>query len=425
MLGRLADPNARALLVDLPPGLGLDVAVHLRLPDPGSLTSASGRITIDGSTAHPRTEHEEFGSGSGHAVFTAPVVSEGVGQPPGSETYQAGRNEFGTAGGWNIALFAQGARESEIEQGTGNESGGKALRATTTDTAREGVTSTWMHQAEFRIIASPGKFSIGKQKAVVDAAFDAGYVIRRNDRGTELPAALVTATKDFAERDTEWTTALDQERAARATLTQATQAAQERRAAAAQKQEAEQVWRAAVAQEQAAQRAWWQAKQTYELELARARTEPECAAGPADASITISDDAPTRMRARYALYPLVSKVLEAKRQGYEPRVRYVVQGDLDADGKMESPAKRDFSYLAGELKDKLRIAQWHIPERFRFTPSDVGLLATPQFLPATGPTRIDIWIDVPEAPTDTSTEDETSPEDPEGPKWEAKADASE
>ncbi|WP_446689109.1 WXG100-like domain-containing protein [Saccharopolyspora phatthalungensis] len=403
LLGRLADPHAQALLVDLPPQLGVDVAVHLRIPDRGTLTSTSGRISMGGSMATPETEYDEVSTGGRHVLSMVPLIAGGVSHPKASDDHEKSDKAFASAGGWNLPLFALGTREYEGGQSLWSESAGKKLPDKTADSPLKGITSTWMHGAEFRIVASPGKYSVGKQTAVVDAGFEAGYVIRRGDRGIELPAALVSATKEFAERGAKWTDAIDQERAARVTLSQATAAElqakvavaeQERREATARKLVAKQRWSEAMAREQAAQRAWWQAKRTYELELAIARTEPTLAGAPADARVTVGEDAPSRVRARHALYPVMDKVLEARRQGYQPRVRYVVHGDLNARDDNESQAKKDFSYVANELKDKLRIAQWNIPEDNRFGPSDVGLVATPQFLPAEGPTRVEIWIDV-------------------------------
>ncbi len=109
------------------------------------------------------------------------------------------------------------------------------------------------------------------------------------------------------------------------------------------------------------------------------------------------------MRARYVLYPLINTLLDAKRQGHHPRVRFTVHGDLTPHDNQESQAKQDFAYITRELTDKLRIAQGHLPEPARHTPTDVGLIATPQFLPAIGPTRIHIWIDTPDPPTDPPT----------------------
>ncbi|EQD82669.1 hypothetical protein N599_29395 [Saccharopolyspora erythraea D] len=470
LLGPLAARGTHAVEVELPDWLGVDVAIAVRL-DRGTLTSTSGRINLGGQPTTSETEQDAVSSGNGHAVFAAPFVAGGVSQPEGAETYEEGRNPFGSVGDWNIPLRSLGAHESELEQEAEEHATGASGRGTSTDYSLKDITSTWSHRAEFRIIAS------GKRTAVGDVPFEAGYVIRRGDRGDELPAELVAATRQFAESDREWTAATYQEHAAHFHLSRAeadeakakreadelaqheaearrqadewgrresvawtqaagpewhgdavgreaaegvwrdaavgkeaaeevrreaeaaNRAAQQRwQEAVASKQAAEQLWNEAARRKQVAEQTWWQAKQYYEFQLAKARTESDLAGGPADVSVTFPDDADTLPLSKLVeLNGVTRKALDhAVETGRPARIRYVVHGDLRAvDEAHQSRAKRDFSEAMGQLRRSLNLVQAGMgtPNHARLGPEAVGLYATPQFLHSEGPTRVQIWVE--------------------------------
>lgn len=248
------------------------------------------------------------------------------------------------------------------------------------------------------MLATPAQHSIGKRRAGVSAKFGVGYVIRRSDRGGELPAGLVAATKEFADRDQEWASASDQKRAADFHLSQATQAEQRADegkllAAADRRLTAQQASDEADARARDAEDKWWQAKRHYETQLAHARTDPALAGAPSDASLTISEDPGTQVRNRLALFRVAQKAVDATRDGRRPRARYVVRGNLDRRPDGGSQAGHDFSRVTRDLHSKLALAQSDLPSGARFNANDVGLTAPPQFLHAEGPTRVEIWIE--------------------------------
>ncbi|WP_143061313.1 hypothetical protein [Saccharopolyspora shandongensis] len=413
LLKRFADLDAKSVSVQLPPGLGVNLDLYLKIPDRGALASTSGRIKLDGSEPNSHSADEkERGSGSGHAVAVAPFFAGGVSHPEGAKTYEEGRHAFGQAGDWNMPLISRGGHESESEHKEESETDHESIPKESADSPLKDITSTWLHGAEFLMVATPAEHSIGKRRAAVGAMFESGYVIRRSDRGNELPDELVAATRNFAERDQEWTSASDQQRVAHFTLSQATQAAQradrekleeaearkqadrEELLAAEARKQAEQARDEADTRTQIAERKWWQAKQHYETQLAHARTDdPALAGAPSDASVTIRKDAQGRLQDRYAMFPVAKKAVDAKREGRQPRARYVVRGDLDRRADGASQAARDFSLVTRDLEGMLDLAQKDRPKGARLKADEAGLIAQPQFLHAEGPTRVEISIE--------------------------------
>ncbi|WP_395474514.1 hypothetical protein [Saccharopolyspora spinosa] len=71
--------------VELPPGLGVNLDLYLKIPDRGAVTSTSGRIKLDGSAHIRSADEQETGSASGHAVFAAPFNAGGVSHPEGAD----------------------------------------------------------------------------------------------------------------------------------------------------------------------------------------------------------------------------------------------------------------------------------------------------------------------------------------------------
>ncbi|MFD0490259.1 helix-turn-helix domain-containing protein [Saccharopolyspora spinosporotrichia] len=179
----------------------------------------------------------------------------------------------------------------------------------------------------------------------------------------------------------------------------ANRAAQQRwQEAVASKQAAEQLWNEAARRKQVAEQTWWQAKQYYEFQLAKARTESDLAGGPADVSVTFPDDADTLPLSKLVeLNGVTRKALDhAVETGRPARIRYVVHGDLRAvDEAHQSRAKRDFSEAMGQLRRSLNLVQAGMgtPNHARLGPEAVGLYATPQFLHSEGPTRVQIWVE--------------------------------
>ncbi|MGI8311894.1 hypothetical protein [Saccharopolyspora hattusasensis] len=398
LLCPLTDPEHTPVPVELPPGLGVNLELYLKIPDRGALSSTSGRIMLDGSATNRSPDEHQAGSASGHAVLATPLFASGVLHPEGAKTYEEGRHEFGQVGDWNIPLISRGGHESETEHHTKSETARETISQESLDSPLKDITSTWLHGAEFRMLATPAEHSFGKRRAGVSATFEAGYVIRRSDRSGELPAGLVAATKEFAERDQEWTSASDQQRAARVHLSQATQVRQradreELPEAQAHMQTTQQAWDEADTRARHAEHKWWQAKRDYETQLVRARTDPGLAGAPADANLTIREDSRTRVHNRYALFPVARKAVDATREGRRPRARYVVRGNLDRKANGASQAGQDFFIVAQGLESMLDLAQHDRPRESRFGVNDAGLIAPPQFLHAEGPTRVDIWIE--------------------------------
>ncbi|MGW3472981.1 hypothetical protein ACWDKQ_31960, partial [Saccharopolyspora sp. NPDC000995] len=341
---------------------------------------------------------KETSSGSGHAVLGAPFFAAGVSHPEGAKTYEEGRHEFGQVGDWNIPLISRGGHESETEHQAGSESEREAIPSQGADSPLQDITSTWLHGVEFRMVATAGEHSIGKRRAGVSATFEAGYVIRRGDRGGQLPAGLVAATRQFAERDRQWAAAIDRQRAAGFQLSQATQAEAraeggQRLAAADRRERAQQAWDEADTHARDAEGKWWQAKRHYETELAHARTDPALAGAQSDASLTLGKDPRTRLHNRLGLYPVARKAVDATREGRRPRARYVVRGNLDRMANGKSQAGQDFHFVAQGLNHMLDLAQHDLPPQSRLGAGDLGLITAPQFLHAEGPTRVDIWIE--------------------------------
>ncbi|QIZ37112.1 hypothetical protein [Saccharopolyspora sp. ASAGF58] len=400
LLCPLTDPEHIPVPVELPPGLGVNLDLYLKIPDRGALSSTSGRIMLDGSATNRSPDEHQAGSASGHAVLATPLFASGVLHPEGAKTYEEGRHEFGQVGDWNIPLISRGGHESktETEHHTKSETARETISQESLDSPLKDITSTWLHGAEFRMLATPAEHSFGKRRAGVSATFEAGYVIRRSDRSGELPAGLVAATKEFAKRDQEWTSASDQQRAARVHLSQATQVRQradreELPEAQAHMQTTQQAWDEADTRTRHAEHKWWQAKRDYETQLAHARTDPGLAGAPADANLTIREDSRTRVHNRYALFPVARKAVDATREGRRPRARYVVRGNLDRKANGASQAGQDFFIVAQGLESMLDLAQHDRPRESRFGVNDAGLIAPPQFLHAEGPTRVDIWIE--------------------------------
>ncbi|NWJ74068.1 hypothetical protein HX744_26690 [Pseudonocardia sp. ICBG1122] len=265
----------------IPTTAGLDLYLHAALPDSDDLHGASARIRLDGSTDRTGAEHVEFRSGSEHLVGAMPVLAGGVPHPPESSTYSQGREPFGQASGYGLGLEPLGVAGTEHEQRGVAASGGTERPADAAgDTAP--ISTLYAHATRFRFVAVPrsGTFASGRRTAVVDVVVDEGYLVRRNDRGGDLPASLVDAVRELSTRDQEWGRARARLRGMDAAPGIA--AANDRSAAAQA--------------ERAAAGAWWSAKGTYDAELARTRggsglPEPVAPRGPAPVS-WVSEAAP-------------------------------------------------------------------------------------------------------------------------------------
>ncbi|MGW1680130.1 hypothetical protein [Saccharopolyspora sp. NPDC002376] len=379
--------GTEAVPLELPPGLGLKLGVHPKLPGHGELRGASGRIKLGGARTSSSTSEAEVGSESANAVVALPFVAAGVPQHPDSASYPD-RQPFGSMGDWSLPMEPLGARGSEHEHQDDDESGGGELPASGARPAEDGITSSWLHGAGFRFVAEPTSTISTRRTAVVDVDFEQGYQVRRSDRTDRLPAPLVEATQELAARDAEWTAARGRRRAADPF------GPGDQDGDLGADVAAELAFRDATEAEQRAAAAFWRAKRVYDQELAHARQDPGLRGVEPDARVVVPANADRLpVGERNQLYKLAREVLDARASGARPTLRYRVHGDVDS-----SRAADDFSSAAKELDRLVRLAQSATPRAERLGRSDLGLDVAPHFVRSGGPTEVEIWLETPDRP---------------------------
>ncbi|MEU6264562.1 hypothetical protein [Saccharopolyspora shandongensis] len=377
--------GTEAVPLELPPGLGVKLGVHSKLPGHGELRGVSDRIRIAGAKTPHGTSETEVGSSNSNMLAAVPLLSAGVPQHPDSASYPD-RKPFGSMSGWALMMEPLGARKTGHEHRDVDETGGSELPRAGEKPATDGITSAWLHGAGFRFVVEPTSRVGLRRTAVVDVDFEQGYEVRRADRNDLLSEPLVKAAKELAARDAEWAAARGRWRAANPF------GLDDPDGDLSAQVDAESAFRDAAEAEQAAAAAFWRAKQVYEQELAHARQDPGLGGVEPDARVVFpagADRLPLGERGK--LYPLVRQVLAAHESGARPTVRYRVHGDVDS-----SRAADDFSATAKELDRLLKLAQSATPSAERLGRSDLGFDVAPHFVHSEGPTEVEVWLETPD-----------------------------
>ncbi|MGW4133103.1 hypothetical protein, partial [Amycolatopsis japonica] len=353
----------------LPSELGVKLTLHAMLDGPGSLEGASGRITLSGHTDVTRDKEFSGGSETANGLLTLPVFGAGVPQAPGHTTYEEGRRLFGGASALFFGLEPHGGIAGGHEYQGAVTSGGQALAVPGAPAAPDPVTATFSYPTRFRLVAEP--LSTGplarRTTQVADVDYDKGFHVRRKDQNHRLPTFLKTRAIAMAVRDWEWTKVREKARALAAKNPSAVHAAAFERRAADK---------------------FWRAKRAYDHALVVAQANPALHGGQRFVRLEIP---PGAQGVPVEYWPPLAKVvrhlLAAHEDGRTPRVRYRVIGEPAA-------AVRDFTDLVMPRLDLFAdLLQVSVPPQERLGRYQLGLATTPEVVPGTGASVIEIWID--------------------------------